>query len=93
MKPLKLRKKDFINIIDKVFEDESLSKHLDKEEFKTLYFKHIVKRLKDDYMYKFTREQYQTSIRLYFYYSQEKNIYVILALALLEKRLFDEKCD
>ena len=91
METLKLRKKDFLTIIDEVFEDENLSKHLDKSEFKKTYFNHIVKRLKYDNLYKFTRDKYQTSIRLYFYYSQEKNIYFILALALIEKRLFDER--
>ena len=93
MDTLKLRKKDFLNIIDKVFEDENLSKHLDKKEFITTYFNHIIKRLKSDGVYKFTRDKYQTSIRLYFYYSQEKNIYVILALALIERVLYDETSD
>lgn len=92
MDTLKLRKKDFVNVIDKVFDDENLSKHLDKREFTNTYFG-IIKRLKDNGAYKFTREKYQTSIRLYFYYSQEKNIYVILALALIERVLFDETSD
>lgn len=92
MDKLKLRKKDFVNIIDKVFEDDNLSKHLDKKEFTKTYFG-IIKRLKDNSIYQFTRDKYQTSIRLYFYYSQEKNIYVILALALIERVLFDETSD
>lgn len=90
MDKYKLTKNDFSKLIDTVFEDETLSKFIDKESFKDLYFNKIIKRLKDGYKYKFTREQYQTSIRLYFYYSQEKNIYNILALAKIEEVIFDE---
>lgn len=92
MDTLKLRKKDLLSIIDEVFEKENLSKHLDKKDFTKTYFG-IIKRLKDNGVYKFSREKYQTSIRLYFYYSQEKSIYVILALALIERVLFDERSD
>ncbi len=91
MDKYKLKKKDFERIIDIVYEDEILSKYGNKDTFKQLYFDKVVKRLKEDYIYKFTREQYQTSIRLYFYYSQEKNIYNILALAKIEEVLFNEK--
>lgn len=92
MDKLKLRRKDFIDVIDNVFENESnLNNHLDKKEFIKTYFT-IIKRLKENSIYKFTREQYQTSIRLYFYYSQEKSIYFILALALIERGLFDDWC-
>lgn len=89
----KLRRKDFINIIKEVFDgDDRLCEVLDIDEFIKTYMNHIVKRLKGpDSIYKFTREKYQTSVRLYFYYSQEKNIFNILALAMIEKRLFDER--
>ena len=86
----KLKKKDLERIIDIVFDkDEILTKYADKDTFKNLYFNKVVKRLKSDSVYKFTRDQYQTSIRLYFYYSQEKNIYNILALAKIEEVLFN----
>ena len=88
----KMKKQDIERIIDTVFDkDEILTKYGDKESFKNLYYNKVIKRLKDGYIYRFTREQYQTSIRLYFYYSQEKNIYNILALAKIEEVLFNEK--
>lgn len=90
MDKYKLKKKDFERIIDIVYEDEILSKYGNKDTFKQLYFDKVVKRLKDDTVYKFTKEQYQTSIRLYFYYSQEKDIYNILALAKIEEVLFND---
>ena len=90
MDKYKLKKKDFEMIIDIVYEDEILSKYGNKDTFKQLYFDKVVKRLKDDTVYKFTKEQYQTSIRLYFYYSQEKDIYNILALAKIEEVLFND---
>ena len=89
-----LRKKEIRALIEEVFEkDKSLSK-LNKDEFIELYFDKIIKRLKKPSgIYEFTRDDYQTSIRLYFYYSQEKNIYNILALAQIESRLFDGRCN
>lgn len=86
----KMKKQDIERVIDIVFKDDILSKYADKDTFKNLYFNKVIKRLKDGCVYKFTREQYQTSIRLYFYYSQEKNIYNILALAKIEEVLFSE---
>lgn len=92
---IKLRKKDILKIIQEVFDsDEQIKKHVDFDSFTKLYFNQIIKRLKDvNSIYKFTREKYQTAIRVYFYYSQEKNIYNILLLAMIEKRLFDERSD
>ena len=85
-----LRKKELKAIIDEVFKAEAPLKKLDKNEFENLYFDHVIKRLKKPSgIYEFTRDDYQTSVRLYFYYSQEKNIYNILALASVESRLFD----
>lgn len=86
----KMKKQDIERVIDIVFSDDILSKYGDKDTFKNLYFNKVIKRLKDGSVYKFDREQYQTSIRLYFYYSQEKNIYNILALAKIEEVLFSE---
>ena len=86
----KMKKQDIERVIDIVFKDDILSKYADKDTFKNLYFNKIIKRLKDGSIYKFDKEQYQTSIRLYFYYSQEKNIYNILALAKIEEVLFSE---
>ena len=92
MQYTKLRK-DFINVIQEVFDsDDHISSKLNIDEFTKIYLDKIVKRLKQpNGKYKFTREEYQTSVRLYFYYSQEKNIYNILALAMIESRLFDER--
>ena len=86
-------RKDFINVIQEVFDsDEHISSKLNIDEFTKTYLNKIVKRLKQpNGKYKFTREEYQTSVRLYFYYSQEKNIYNILALAMIESRLFNER--
>lgn len=85
-----LRKKELKAIIDEVFSSDTSLKKLDKNEFENLYFDHVIKRLKKPSgIYEFTRDDYQTSVRLYFYYSQEKNIYNILALASVESRLFD----
>lgn len=86
----KMKKQDIERVIDIVFKDDTLLKYGDKDTFKNLYFNKVIKRLKDGSVYKFNREQYQTSIRLYFYYSQEKNIYNILALAKIEEVLFSE---
>ena len=88
-------RKDFIEIIEDVFNsDDHINKKLDIEEFKNIYFNKVIKRLKQpNGKYKFTREEYQTSIRLYLYYSDEKNIYNLLVLAMIEKRLFDERND
>lgn len=84
------RKKELKAIIDEVFNKDKTLLKLDKTEFENLYFDHVIKRLKKPSgIYEFTRDDYQTSIRLYFYYSQEKNIYNILALASVESRLFD----
>ena len=79
------------NIIKEVItEDKTLSNKIDLYTFKYLYFNKIVKRLKNDSgQYQFTRDKYQESINLYFYYTQEKNIYHILALALIERKLFE----
>ena len=88
-----LTKKEFLKIIEEVYErDQTIKNKIDLNKFESLYFDKIVKRLKDTSTskYKFDRSQYQTSIRLYFYYSQEKDIYNILLLAMLESRLFDE---
>ena len=92
---IKLRKKDILKIIQEVFDsDEQIKKQVDFDAFTKLYFNQIIKRLKDvNGIYKFTREKYQTAIRVYFYYSQEKNIYNILLLAMIEKRLFDDRSD
>ena len=88
-------RKDFIEIIENVFNsDDHINNKLDIEEFKNIYFNKVIKRLKQpNGKYKFTREEYQTSIRLYLYYSDEKNIYNLLVLAMIEKRLFDERND
>lgn len=88
-------RKDFIEIIEDVFNsDDHINNKLDIEEFKNIYFNKVIKRLKQpNGKYKFTREEYQTSIRLYLYYSDEKNIYNLLVLAMIEKRLFDERND
>ena len=88
-------RKDFIEIIEDVFNsDDHINKKLDIEEFKNIYFNKVIKRLKQpNGKYRFTREEYQTSIRLYLYYSDEKNIYNLLVLAMIEKRLFDERND
>ena len=84
------RKKELKAIIDDIFKSDKSLKKLDKNEFENLYFDHVIKRLKKPSgIYEFTRDDYQTSVRLYFYYSQEKNIYNILALASVESRLFD----
>ena len=85
-------KRQLLDVIDDVFRKEkTLKAKLDKEEFKTIYFDKILNRLKiSRFRYSFTRGEYQTRVRLYFYYSQEKNIYIILALAMMEARLFDE---
>ena len=90
MDKYKLKKKDFERIIDIVYKDEILAKYGNKDTFKQVYFDKVVKRLKDGPVYKFNKEQYQTSIRLYFYYSQEKDIYNILALAKIEEVLFND---
>ena len=86
-------KKDLINVIQGVFDkDTKIREKLDFDTFVNLYFDKIVKRLKQQNgKYKFNREEYQTSVRLYLYYSDEKNIYNLLALAMVESRLFDEK--
>lgn len=84
-------KKQLDEIIDNIFEKEKNLNKLNKDDFKNTYYSKIINKLKtSSSRYLFTREEYQTRIRLYFYYSQEKNIYVILVLALIERRLFDE---
>ena len=91
---MNLNKKEFNAIIEEVYNrDKTIKENIDLGAFKDIYFNKIVKRLKDvsSGRYKFNREKYQTSVRLYFYYSQEKNIYFILMLAMLESRLFDER--
>lgn len=84
--------KKYLNeLIDKVVhEDKVLSKKIDLYSFKNLYFTKIVKRLRNENgSYTFDRDKYQTAINLYFYYTQEKNIYHILALANIERNLFE----
>ena len=85
-------KRELLDVIDDVFRKEkTLKAKLNKEEFKAIYFDKILNRLKiSRFRYSFDRREYQTRVRLYFYYSQEKNIYIILALAMMEARLFDE---
>ena len=79
MQYTKLRK-DFINVIQEVFDsDEHISSKLNIDEFTKTYLDKIVKRLKQpNGKYKFTREEYQTSIRLYFLYFCCNNLYFSL---------------
>lgn len=88
-----LTKSNLTEIIEDVIKgDKSLSKRVDLYAFKELYFNKIMKRLKNDNGgYTFSHDKYQESINLYFYYTQEKNIYHILALALIERKLFDKE--
>lgn len=71
-------------------QDKALSNKVDLYSFKNLYFNKIIKKFKTDNGYTFNRDKYQTAINLYFYYTQEKNIYHILALAIIERKLFDD---
>ena len=88
-----LRKNEFNNIIDDIIDhDDLLQEKMDVNAFKNTYFKEVIGRLrKPSGYYKFNKKDYQTAINLYFYYSQEKNIYNILLLANIEKRLFDDE--
>lgn len=85
-----LRKNEFNKLIDDIVNDDDLlSEKVDIDKFKQLYFNDVIKRLrKPSGYYKFNKKDYQTAINLYFYYSQEKNIYNILILAMIESRLF-----
>lgn len=88
-----LRKNEISDLIDDIIKhDDLLNEKVDIDSFKKLYFDDVIKRLrKPSGYYKFDKKDYQTAINLYFYYSQEKNIYNILILAMLEKRLFDDE--
>lgn len=84
--------KKYLNeLIEEVIDnDKVLSNKIDKYSFKNLYFNKIVKRLKNESgQYVLNRDKYQESVNLYFYYTQEKNIYHILALAMIERKLFE----
>lgn len=83
--------KKYLNeIIEEVINsDATLSSKVDIYSFKHTYFNKIIKRLKDGNNYKLNRDKYQESVNIYFYYSQEKNIYNILALAMIERKLFE----
>ena len=85
-------KKDLTKIIQGVFDsDKKIREMVEYDDFISLYFDHVIKRLKQPSgKYKFNREEYQTSIRLYLYYKNETNIFNLLALAMIESRLFDE---
>lgn len=83
-------KKYLNDLIEEVIKkDKALSNKVDLYSFKNLYFNKIIKKFKNDNGYTFNRDKYQTAINLYFYYTQEKNIYHILALAIIERKLFD----
>lgn len=84
--------KKYLNeLIEEVIDnDKVLSNKIDKYSFKNLYFNKIVKRLRNESgQYVLSRDKYQESVNLYFYYTQEKNIYHILALAMIERKLFE----
>ena len=84
--------KKYLNeLIEEVINnDKVLSNKIDKYSFKNLYFNKIVKRLRNESgQYVLSRDKYQESVNLYFYYTQEKNIYHILALAMIERKLFE----
>ena len=84
-------KRQLERVIDEVvYNDKLLTKTIDVFSFKDIYFNKVIKRLKNDSgKYQFTRDEYQTSVSLYFYKTQEKNIYNILTLCMIERKLFD----
>ena len=84
--------KKYLNeLIDEVIKnDKVLSNKIDLYSFKHIYFNKIIKRLKSSNGYELNRDKYQESVNIYFYYSQEKNIYNILALAMIERKLFED---
>ena len=86
-------KKYLNNIIQGVFDsDKKVNEKINIEEFKQLYFSKVIKRLKQPSgKYKFNRDEYQTSIRLYLYYNNETNIYNLLALAMIENKIFNNE--
>lgn len=85
-----ITKKNLNDLIEEVIKkDKVLSNKVDLYSFKNLYFNKIVKKFKNDNGYTFNRDKYQSAINLYFYYTQEKNIYHILALAMIERKLFE----
>ena len=86
-------KKDLNEIIDYVFTKRKgeidLNKYLDKEDFRNKYFK-IIKRLKaPSGYYKISRPEYQKCMNIWLYKSREDNIYCLLALAMIDTKLFD----
>lgn len=87
------RKKELDEVIDFVFEKREneidLNKFIDKEEFKSKYYR-IIKRLKaPSGYYKLNREEYQKCMNIWLYRSREDNIYCLLALAMIDTKLFD----
>lgn len=84
-------KRQLERVIDEVvYNDKLLTKAIDVFSFKDIYFNKVIKRLKNDSgKYQFTRDEYQTSVSLYFYKTQEKNIFNILTLCMIERKLFD----
>lgn len=86
-------KKDLDVIIDDVFKVKhgkiDLNDFLDKEEFRKKYYKIIKHMKKPSGYYKMDRIEYQKCMNIWLYRSRENNIYCLLALAMIDTKLFD----